>query len=98
MTYDSSDPKAIAKAQKESKTRAERLDEALRWIMSSREGRLWVYSQLERAPVLGPSFDRDPYQTAFNCGEQNVTRQLVAELHKCSTELYLLMIKENEND
>jgi hypothetical protein len=94
---DTSDPRQVEKAIKAAKTKDEVREEGLRQLMSSVQGRVWLHSFLMKAPVLGSTFSRDPYQTAFNCGEQNIMRQLVAELHECSTELYLVMMKENTN-
>lgn len=96
-TYDASDPKVVAASIKASKARDAILSESLRVIMSSEGGRAWMHSLLSRAPVLGNAFVHDPYRTAFNCGEQNVTKQVVAELHACSPELYLQMMKENSH-
>lgn len=92
---DVSDPKQVSKAIKASKTRDEELGEALRGIMGTELGRKWVHSVLKRCGPYANPFRADPLQTAFNCGEMNIGQQLIVELHACSTELYLVMMKEN---
>lgn len=95
LPIDTSDPRTVQKAVKASKQLDLRKREALRAIMSTPEGRMWIHSLLLKAPIGSNPFSSDPYRTAFACGELNVTQQVVAELHDCSVELYLQMMKEN---
>lgn len=96
--YDSSDRKAVGKAVQRAKNKDERMQEALRGIMQMPEGRAWVKTVLERCAPFSTSFSTDPIQMAFNCGRTDIGLQLIAEIHACSTELYLVMMKENPND
>ncbi len=94
---DTSDPKQVNRAIKSAKARDTELQEALRSIMSSEPGRRWIHALLQKCgPFINP-FRTDPLMMAFNCGEMNIGQQLLTELHACSTELYLQMMKENED-
>lgn len=94
---DTSDPRQVEKAIKAAKTKAEVREEGLLQLMKSVQGRAWLYGLIE---LCGPGqnpFVADALRTAFNCGELNIGNQLVAQCHACSTELYLVMMKENTN-
>lgn len=94
---DTSDPRQIEKAIKAARTKDEVRAEGLLQLMKSVQGRAWLYSIIE---LCGPGqnpFSPDALRTAFNCGELNIGNQLVAQCHACSTELYLVMMKENQN-
>lgn len=94
---DTSDPKQVEKAIKASKTRDEVRVEGLRQIMSSVQGRVWLFDLIKTCGPGQNPFTPDALRTAFNCGELNIGNQLVAQCHACSTELYLVMMKENQN-
>lgn len=95
--YDSSDRKAVASATKHAKNKDERMQEALRGIMQMKEGRAWIKTVLERCEPFRTPFSSDPLKMSFNCGRADIGLQLIAELHACSDELYLVMMKENPN-
>jgi hypothetical protein len=92
---DLSDPKQVAKAIKKGKDKDERREDALRGIMGTPEGRMWIHGLLEQCHPFATAFSTDALRMAHNCGEANIGLQLIAELHACSTELYLIMMKEN---
>lgn len=97
MTYDSSDPKAVEKTAKAVKTKEVARTEGLRQIMGNEYGRAWLYHLIE---LCGPGqnpFSPDALRMAFNCGELNIGNQIVGEANVVSPELYLLMMKENQN-
>lgn len=97
IPVDSSDPKAVAKAIKSAKDHAIILREALSGIMSTPSGRSWIKSVLDRCAPYRTPFSTDPIMMAYNCGQANVGLELIAELHACSVDLYLQMMKENPN-
>lgn len=97
MTYDSSDPKAVEKSAKATKTKEVLRKEGLRQVMSTEHGRAWMHGLLESTGPFRSPYSSDPISMARNCGEANVGLRLIAELHECSTELYLQMMKENSD-
>jgi hypothetical protein len=97
LPFDTSDPKAVQASVKKAKSREAIIAEGLKSIMGSEPGRKWVHSLLVRTHPGSSPFSSDPYLTAFRAGEQNIGLQLIAELHACSTDLYLIMMKENQD-
>ena len=95
--YDSSSQRQIEKSIKAAKEKDVILREALTGIMSTPSGRSWIKSILDRCRPFRTPFSTDPIQMAFNCGESSIGLQLIAELHAASTDLYLVMMKENPN-
>lgn len=95
--YDASDRKQVEKQVKASKSRDEVREEGLRQVMSSVQGRVWLFDLIKACGPGQNPFVSDALRTAFNCGELNIGNQLVAQCHACSTELYLVMMKENQN-
>jgi len=95
--FDSSDRKVVNKAIKSSKDRDAILREALVSIMQTPSGRSWIKSLLDRCAPFRTPFSPDPIMMARNCGEAGIGLQLIAELHAASTDLYLVMMKENPN-
>lgn len=94
---DTSDPRQVEKAIKVSKTKDEVREEGLRQTMSSVQGRAWLYNLIE---ICGPGqnpFSTDALRMAFNCGELNIGNQIVADCNRIAPELYLAMMKENQN-
>jgi hypothetical protein len=77
----------------------------IRWVMSSKRGRRLMARMLEIAPPFKTSFRRsnrgegmvDALEMAFNEGTRNVGVQIYGELTGLCHELYLAMVKE-QND
>jgi hypothetical protein len=67
----------------------------LKWVMSNKRGRRFVFDRLEQAGVFRLSFSTDPYVTAFNEGKRNDGLQLLAQLHGHAPESYALMLSEH---
>lgn len=65
-------------------------------LMSSRWGRRFVWSLLERAGVWRLSFSTNAMQTAFNEGRRNEGLSLVAAIHKLCPERYAEMLQEQK--
>ena len=92
---DTSDPKIVRKKIKSAKERDEFAIEGLRAMMSSEQGRAWLYKVLESTSVGVNPYNSDPIKMAFACGEMNVGQQIMSDMQTCSFELYMLMMKEN---
>lgn len=96
--FDSSEPRDVQKRIKSVKQKDALNKEALRTIMASQPGRAWIHSLLIRCRPYSSPFNSDALLMAHNCGEANIGLQVIAELHDVSPELYLLMMKESQND
>lgn len=95
--FDSSDPKDVQGRIKTIKQKEALNREALRAVMSSEGGRGWMHSLLVRCHPYTTPFNSDALLMSHNCGEANIGLQIVAELHAVSPELYLEMMKENQD-
>lgn len=98
---DANDPKAFDQAKNEESARKRNDDLVVQSIMATRQGRDWFYRRLEICHIYGSTADlgvltrgADPYVTYFHCGEENIGKQLLAEVQRAAPELYLTMISE----
>jgi len=94
---DVSDPRQVEKAIKASKTKDEVRAEGLLQTMKSVQGRAWLYDLIEKCGPGQNPFSPDALRMAFNCGELNIGNQIVGQCNTVSAELYLVMMKENQN-
>lgn len=92
--YDASDPEHVKARQVLAKDREAMRTKGLRQIMSTREGRAWMWGLLERCHPFQTSF-RGNSQTFFLEGEANIGLQVFAEIRKSSMPEYLMMETEN---
>lgn len=97
IVQDTSDPRQVEKAIKASKTKDEVRDEGLLQTMKSTQGRAWLYGLIEACGPGQNPFSPDALRTAFNCGELNIGNLVVGQCNKVAPELYLQMMKENQN-
>ncbi len=95
MAYDANDEKQVKSAKKQAKfDDALRLD-VIKTVMQSPPGRSWIYNWLSRCHIYSTPFILGhPDVTAFNCGEQNIGQQLIADVQAAAPDLYLTMINE----
>lgn len=85
-----------AKAQERAAREAQvEQDEVVCTILRTPAGRKWLHDKLQMCSVGGTPWVHDPYATAFNCGQQNVGFQLLADIMSASPDLYVTMMKEN---
>jgi hypothetical protein len=87
-----------ADADKVEANRLEALREVddLKFIMGHKQGRRYVWRQLEGYGVFRTVFNTDSLLMAFNEGARNQGLRLIAELHRHTPERYAEMIKENK--
>lgn len=95
---DAGDAASVKDVIREAKTAAMRDKEFLASMLSTKEGRRWLWTFLVGCHVYHDPFSREPLIMAHNCGEANIGRQLLAALENASPELYLSMIKENRSN
>lgn len=99
MIYDDEAETARAKqAAKDAKLLEAQRAEVLRQLMSTTAGRRWLHDLLAVCGVGRTPYTTDPYDTAFNCGQQNIGLRLLAESMSAAPGSYLEMMKENSND
>lgn len=68
---------------------------AIRWIMSERNGRAWIRSLLQRCKINQSAFATNALVMAHSSGEQNIGYQVLAEITTPDIiDLYVQMLKE----
>lgn len=87
---------AEADAREEAKLEAKIEEEDLKWVMSNKRGRRFVWRLLDRAGIYRSSFTGNS-TTFFNEGQRNIGLMLVAEIHRSCPDQYTQMIKEYKN-
>lgn len=98
---DASDFKSIDKA-KDRQTRDKITRRSiLQGLTSTREGRRFIFLELERCHVFGMSIALDGdnafARTAFMEGERNVGNRLLAEVSSLFPKEYVELLRENSN-
>ncbi len=99
--YNPLDLKAQQKS-KDSKKLADKVDRQneesdIKWLMSSKRGRRFIWRLLEQAGVFRSSFNTNAMAMSFGEGNRNYGLQLLNSIHTLCPELYPTMIKEQKN-
>jgi len=95
MAYDANDEKQVRKAKKKAEIDNALSLDVVRSIMQTSPGRAWIYKKLEQCHIYGnPFIPGQADTTAFNLGEANQGKILLAEVQAAAPDLYLLMISE----
>ena len=68
----------------------------LRWAMSTKQGRRFIYRQLSEAGIWLSSFDADTAVMAFREGRRNGGLQLLSEIMEACPERYTDMLTEQQ--
>lgn len=98
MAYNADDEKQVKKARKKAQQNEAIALDVVRQVMKSAAGRAWIYRMLERCHIYGnPFVPGQPDSTAFNLGEANQGKILLAEVQAASPDAYLVMINEAKN-
>ena len=88
-----------SKDNKKSDERIDRQNEEsdIKWLMSSKRGRRFIWRLLEMAGVFRSSFNTNAMTMSFSEGNRNYGLVLLNKLHALCPELYPTMIKEQKN-
>ena len=68
----------------------------LKWLMSNKRGRRFVFRALERAGVWRISFDTNALSMAFNEGMRNEGLKLLQQITTSCPDRYAEMLKESK--
>ena len=88
-----SDPQQIAEIEGKAKRKQSQDNLDLLWVMSSPEGRRFVWRILEGAGLYRLSYTGNS-ETFFNEGQRNIGLKLLSELQKVSPDEYVKMTQE----
>lgn len=87
-------PKEIGSANELNKLRNNQEDMDLQAILSSEQGRRFLYRLLGMAGIYRNHFDADPGVMAANCGASNLGLMVLSEMQRVDPESYVTMLKE----
>lgn len=88
--------RTTAKAAEEERLRREREANELRWVLSTKQGRRFIWRQLSEAGVFQSSFNTNNAVMAFNEGRRNAGLQLLSEVMDTCPERYTEMLTEQK--
>lgn len=83
-----------ARAQREANIAAQKAEEDFKWVVSTEQGRRFLWDLLAFTGVYRSSFTGNSH-TFFNEGRRDVGLRLIGQLHEYAPEAYLRMLKEN---
>lgn len=93
---DLGDESSVTTRQRELKVRENAQDTVLRVMMEQKEIRKWMFELLSRCHMFQTSFSKSALEMAFMEGARNVGLQVQNDLVRVSPELYLKMMKEQQ--
>lgn len=95
--YDATDPIAVQKAEERAAKQEAYKREAIRALMETPQGRVWMAEVLEFCHIYEEPFTRGETDvTSFKLGRANVGRYLMGDIQAVSPERYLEMLKESK--
>lgn len=95
MRYDPTDPDAVASEERLAAARLKREQDDLRAVLSTPEGRRWLWRVLEATAAFRASYDPDnPIRMGFSEGRRSVGLWLLAELQHAAPEAFASLIAE----
>lgn len=82
------------------KARLRRVDELkdLKWVLSSKAGRKFLWRMLERAGLHSSSFHHHNGVMSFNEGKRSIGNELLVDINEADIEAYFQMQRENRED
>jgi hypothetical protein len=90
--------KRFNKLQSVEKQRRLRLDDFVKVMMTTHQGREYMYWLLELTRVGQQPFTGNALTTMFNCGELNIGQQITAHVMEVAPDDYLKMLREKQEE
>lgn len=92
---DLGDDKQVRKRNSNVRAKDIQLDEAIKWVQSTKQGRAFLAWLLGICGIGNSAFSTSALIMSHNCGEQNIGNQLLGKLTARDTiDNYVLMLKE----
>jgi hypothetical protein len=96
-TYNAGDEEQVKTRKRKDEQIRDREMHDMRMVMSTVEGRRFVWRLLERAGVFRTSFTGNS-TTFFNEGQRNMGLIVLADVHEACAEQYIVMMNESKKD
>lgn len=91
------DVEQVKKGSKEEKTKRQIEIDDIKFILSTRQGRSFVWRHMTNAGIFQSCFTGNS-ATFFNEGRREVGLKMLAEVNEASPDSYLQMMKESRGD
>ncbi len=70
--------------------------EETKWVLSSKQGRRFLWRWLGKCWVCSLSFNQNNSIMSFNEGKRSVGNELLADINESASESFFTMMKENK--
>lgn len=94
LPFDASNETQVRQRSLAAKRREKADRDILTGLMSSPDGRAWLWSLLAQCHIYQTSFDPDPHVAAFKEGERNIGLWLVQAINRTCPDLMIQAMKE----
>lgn len=95
MTDNSADRKDIRRREKQAKIDAASRASVIRSIMSTIDGRAWLWHTLGQCHCFSTTFNGDPLQSAFAEGQRSIGLALLADIMITCPDQYIQAMRES---
>lgn len=96
-SFDLSDPKSVEKRKKTARDELLQRKETIKKIMGMEDVRKWFYELLVTTGIGRNPFSSDALLMSHSCGEMNIGLQIRSAIESAAPELYLQMMRENND-
>jgi hypothetical protein len=96
LVQNASDESQVKKAEKREAFGRERDTDDLKSVLSTVQGRRFVWKYLEKCGVYTTSFSESPHRTMFLEGQRNIGLMLMADINAADPYLYVKMMNESK--
>lgn len=94
--FNAADAGEVQRRNSELGRRRKRVEDGLKQIIESSNGRLWLWDLLVACHTFEQPFAGEaPQTTAFRLGEHNIGLRIIAQLTRVSPDSFINMMKEN---
>jgi hypothetical protein len=93
--FDAGDAVSVKERERRAKVEAERRKNGLKQIMSTADGRLWMWNFLSGCGLFAVGFTANASKDAFALGMRNSAMPIFADIQRDFMDDYLKMVKEN---
>lgn len=96
--YNAADPEQVNALRKKDGRKVKSHREYLKTIMSSQQGRSWMFELLNTCKIFSsPIVAGDVYFTYHNIGEQNIGKYYLQLISEIAPDEYVLMMQESRS-
>lgn len=95
LVKNAADRQQVKRAEKEVRFRERNIEDDLLWVLSTTQGRRFLWGLLEKASVFRNAMTGNS-QTFFNLGVQSIGQDLLGQITSVDPDAYVKMMRENK--